>query len=231
MSTTENRAPPQAGALQAQHENRSQLSLLIDREEKRCPRIFNIFFIIIIPLLLLVCLAMFCGHFLALLESGNEKDTNNSLIVDWIGKNQKVELVASSVQGAYDGCFAAFLADAPSDLVNSTELLSFMNDCTSEGLAESKSILKEIQDDTIANLVSNDMSFDWIACSKGGTRDFTGVQGFFIFTEWLESFFALIDEYSDEEEAYALAVENASGTDSCAVNSAGGAVFWFTIMT
>jgi len=34
-----------------------------------------------------------------------------------------------------------------------------------------------------------------------------------------------------DEEAHMNALENASGSDECIVNTAGGAIFWFTIMT
>lgn len=214
---------------------KNKLSLLIDREEKRCPRLWNTVFVIIVPLLFLIGWAMLCGHFLAVVERDDEMKSNDSAILSFFIEDQKLQQSLDTVKNSYEECLTAFVDSSTSELVNSTELKSYMIECTAEGVSESQLLVNGISNSTAAGLFTGGMSFEWNTCTEKGNWGNSDEQGIFVFGEWKKSFFTLFEDYVstglDEGEAYLLATEKATGMDNCKVNSAGGAVFWFTIMT
>jgi len=216
------------------HGERSSFSLFIDQQEKKCPRFFNIFFTIIVPLILLTFLAMLCGHFLAKLERKEELKHNNNVLATKFREYHQTS--------ATDQCLDTFVRNATSEIVNSTKLMNFVRECKSNDVIPTNLTITHYREYiSIKNVsLSDGMHYFWNICtesgSKGSREDYeTEYQSTFIFTHWLESFESLASEYisdgASKEEASTRAIQNASGTDACVINSAGGSMFWFTIMT
>ena len=135
----------------------------IDRTEKRFPRLRNIVVVVVmVPLLLLICWAIFCGHFLAALESGEELKANNATLAENMKCMSNLEVIRDSVKNAYDSCFANFVEQAPSkEALNGKELLIFMEDCTSAGVSESDDLVEEKRVSSYRVTVMNKVSLNW----------------------------------------------------------------------
>ncbi len=211
----------------------------IDRTEKRFPRLWNIVVVVMVPLLLLIFWTIFCGHFLAVLESGEELKANNAALAENMKYMSNLEVIRDSVKNAYDSCFANFVEQAPSkEAMNGTELLIFMEDCTSAGVLESNDLVEEMQASSYRDTAMNKVSLNWNTFRKVHKRsDVNDLswQQYFFSEEWMNSFSSLMADYVAEGigkgEAAMLAIDKASGSSRSEVNTAGGALFWFTIMT
>lgn len=83
------------------------------------------------------------------------------------------------------------------------------------------------------DLIENDLSFNWNICSENEKDSYK--QGSFVLNKWYESYLSIVEKYDsegiDEHDASLRAADLADGGGGCIVNSAGGAMFWFTIMT
>lgn len=225
---------------------RGSISSYIDRSEKRCPRTWNIVTMIIIPLLFLICLSMLCGHFLAALESENEIDSLNSSMENFMSDTGGVSNAVEKVQSAYDKCLVQYIANNVGQPINGVEIINFMDECKASELEEVSAIVKEREDKTAGNLIQ-DMSFNWNRCFED-KEDLDGAKSYntqleqasHFFSSWFETFLSEYDNNDDEEQkvndeqmVYNAAINKANEATkhSCTVNSAGGAMFWFTIMT
>jgi len=59
------------------------------------PRLFSLAFGVVTPVLLLLCISLFFGYFLAILEGSQEKDTNNAIIGDRFELAQAAEFIGN----------------------------------------------------------------------------------------------------------------------------------------
>lgn len=210
------------------------------RAEKKCPRLYNIIFFIIIPMMLLICWCMLCGYFIARLEREAEMSENKISIREYEEELHNMDIAISTVQRSYDDCIEIFMKDSmdPSDLINGTELKMFMQNCTSVGVEESRGIMKkEVGDKEMDDLTANHLSFNWNTCSEDGDNIRSTDQGKFLYNKWNDSRREKYEEIlkrgeAANEDAYMLAIQNATiPEDLCKLNPAGGAIFWFTVMT
>lgn len=211
---------------------KSSLSEMIDRSEKRCPRVWNILFVVVFPLLLLIGWAILCGYILALMESGEELKRNDETVVKFLNDSLNLNDTLDELKNSYDTCLDAF--NSSSQQFNKTELISHMEKCTKDGVSRAEGKAKEIINKTGNELIATDMSFDWNTCSGGSYWESTEIQGLFVFNEWMQSYESLKENCTSQsmnDTCVANARKGASGVSKCRLNAAGGAVFWFTIMT
>lgn len=185
---------------------------------------------------------MFCGHFITVLESGEELNANNDAMLAHITYRNDLETIRDSTKNAYDECLKAFIAESESSSVealNGTEMMTFMEECTStsDEMSHSHNLVKDMTEASRNDLTNNVLSFNWNMCAGGvdSNYDFLTQQGEIFAAEWLDSLSSLKEDYITEgnttSKAEMVAAPNVDISDLCAVNSAGGALFWFTIMT
>ena len=101
---------------------RSRLSRLLNKTENKAPRLFNIIMIIIIPFIVLIFLAMICGHFLAVLESGNKLDTLHNKTKSFDTNSFNNSKLLQNVVDKYDECLDDYTNNCKDQLINGTEL-------------------------------------------------------------------------------------------------------------
>jgi len=220
------------------------------RAEKKCPRLYNIIFFVVVPLLLLICWCKLCGYFLARLEKEYELSENMKEIREYEEEHHSMNRAIGAVQKSYDECIDIFMNDSmmdpSSDLINGTELKVFVQNCTTIGVEESKNIIKkEVGDKEMVDLTSNHLSFNWNTCSEDGKNMRSYEQGKFLYEKWNENrnekykeIMELADNNNnndvdeDSEDAYLQAIQDTVIPEGlCKLNPAGGAIFWFTVMT
>lgn len=224
--------------------SRSKISWYIDRLEKKIPRIFNIFFKIVLPYLLLMCLAMILGHFLVVLEREGEIKDLQIKVGSYLRESQTIDRVATSIQESYDKCLEDFVKynSTKSDL---SDLTTTIQNCAKSGIQESQDLREEIHESNKESLIGSDISsdsdltFNWNICGDkngdGAERNFLQAKAFL--ENYAMDWFTFYDDSVNdtklsEAEAADFATENARVTQSlCKANSSSGAFFWFTIMT
>ncbi len=197
----------------------------------KVPRLYHILFGVVIPLLLLIAWAILCGHFLALLEMENERKSNNAVISKYVQESQVLSLPLA-IEQAYDFCIENFIKGTASELVDGTELEEFIETCTAPVLLKSEQDVENSKQTRLNTLYNSGLSFEWNKCTEENSSrgsDSKARQGEVVYDEWMNSYTKNLDE--DEYNATKTALGKASGSTKCRVNSAGGAMFWFTIMT
>lgn len=210
----------------------------IDQSEKRCPRMYNIIFMIIVPLFFLIALAMLFGHFLAKLESGNELDSIQSSMEDFVQGIGREQDLVKRVQGTYEKCVERYAANKNGEVLDGTNLIAFMTSCSVGGLDEAQEMI-DVQTNATAENNIMSMSFNWNRCyDNEDAKDFDNAPKFKsnheqaanFYEEWLETFLTTLGQNASD---YDTAVDAANDVtkESCKTNTAGGALFWFTIMT
>lgn len=216
----------------------------IDRTEKKCPRFWNIVVVIMTPILLLICWSMFCGYFIAVLESDAELKANDDAMLAHIKYHNDLGAIRDSVKNAYDGCLETFIAESPSvEALNSTALMAFMAECTStsDEMSHSNELVEDMREASFHDLTKKTLSFNWMKCTSSvgvnSNSDNTWQQQGHIFaSEWSNSSFSLAEGYTLEGNTtsrvpHMIPAPNVNMSDSCKVNTAGAGMFWFTIMT
>ncbi len=231
-------------ALNSLKSSRVTIASWVDRTQRRYPRLFNFFFMLVLPLVVLLCWSLFCGHFLAIMESEGELEANNRAIEGVVlynhhlfndRRNQRATGKERSME-----CLSQFIDLNPTpETINGTELKIFVKNCTASDEEES---LYLMQNET---LIEPHLAYDysymdaiqlhWNICPKDGPRPKLH-EGMLAFqNQWNASFAALYEAYTmegkDYDSAFKAAAAEAKGNDICRVNSAGGGLFWFTIMT
>jgi len=215
---------------------RSRASLFLDQQEKRCPRTFNIIFYVTVPLIILICLCMFCGHFLAVLEKDNELKTNDAFIAYHVREAKSFDEAIGAQQQVYDDCLDMFIDTNAEPTMDVTELKTFMAKCTEDVNSKTEEWKTRLKATREKELIDNILTFDWNTCSENGMPASHENQGHYSYNRWVESKKMIYAEHIKSEEiedseALELAIDNATSGDFCRTNSAGGAMFWFTIMT
>ncbi len=208
-----------------------ELPVIMSNLRMTYPRLFHTLLGVIFPLMLLICVAMLCGLFLAMVEREGELISNNASIASNFQQRHKVQQSVDTIRKTYDDCLLDFVDLNP---VDNSELKSFMDECTSAGVSESQQLVDDLNNETEKTL-EDALTFDWNVCSEDGTKVKAFEQWDYIYGEWMGSYTELyyrnLSEGLDESESFSRAIENATGTSKCKLHSAGGAVFWFTVMT
>eukprot|EP00554_Chaetoceros_debilis_P006072 CAMPEP_0194074738 /NCGR_PEP_ID=MMETSP0149-20130528/1828_1 /TAXON_ID=122233 /ORGANISM="Chaetoceros debilis, Strain MM31A-1" /LENGTH=466 /DNA_ID=CAMNT_0038755003 /DNA_START=81 /DNA_END=1478 /DNA_ORIENTATION=- len=237
MIDSNNRNEDGAGDYDNQDAGRSRMSIIIDKQEKNCPRTFNIVFFVTVPLMLLICLCMSCGHFLALLEKDSELKANDAILASYVkDRMQLFEEATEVTKRIYDDCIDIFIGDPVEQIKDAGELKDFMKKCTEITDLNSRVSSSDFAGEKRLDVISTRTSFNWNTCSRDGLPAPKKEQGQYLYDHWVESKQQLYAEYSqtdeiEDSEALELAIDNATAGDICKTNSAGGAMFWFTIMT
>eukprot|EP00559_Dactyliosolen_fragilissimus_P005819 CAMPEP_0184859392 /NCGR_PEP_ID=MMETSP0580-20130426/4389_1 /TAXON_ID=1118495 /ORGANISM="Dactyliosolen fragilissimus" /LENGTH=332 /DNA_ID=CAMNT_0027355997 /DNA_START=119 /DNA_END=1114 /DNA_ORIENTATION=+ len=202
--------------------------------ERKCPRIYNSIVKIFLPLLLLICLAFFCGHFLADLESDNEISSNNRKL-SLLYKTEFLKLgdIDDAIKNSYDSCITQYEETQQQQFVNITDLSIFLGTCTQASVNKTRSHVQDLRQESY-NRLYDSLNQNWIICQNSTTPRYA--QSEFITWKWFTSFYELRSYYVDEENlsieaASELAANEASGTDECKVHTAAGALVWFTIFS
>ena len=206
-----------------------ELSAIMSNLRMTYPRLFHTFLGIIFPLMLLICVAMLCGLFLAMVEREGEMISNNASIASNFQQRQRVQQSVDTIRKTYDDCLLAFVDLNP---VDNSQLMSYMDECTSAGVSESQQLVDDLNNET-EKILEDALTFDWNVCSEEGIE--ASEQWQFVYNEWMDSYTGLYNRYLseglDESESASRAMEDATGTSKCKIHSAGGAIFWFTMMT
>ena len=206
-----------------------ELSAIMSNLRMTYPRLFHTFLGIIFPLMLLICVAMLCGLFLAMVEREGEMISNNASIASNFQQRQRVQQSVDTIGKTYDDCLLAFVDLNP---VDNSQLMSYMDECTSAGVSESQQLVDDLNNET-EKILEDALTFDWNVCSEEGIE--ASEQWQFVYNEWMDSYTGLYNRYLseglDESESASRAMEDATGTSKCKIHSAGGAIFWFTMMT
>ena len=183
------------------------------------PRTYNCFTKIFLPLFVLIGIAFMGGYFLVLLEGEVEMTTNDELIASYAD-------------------FAVRISNDPV-LDNNTDIeLCVATIDTSDSI---DGIAEQLRD-CAAKFVGTDaevsaaVTFNWISCSRDGKPQQREEQVFVVLKAWMESYRDIVVEQMETEEAtfvqaHMSAIQSASGHDGCRINTAAGALFWFTVMT
>eukprot|EP01083_Nonionella_stella_P113349 334126_1 len=116
-----------------------------------------------------------------------------------------------------------------------TDLKIFMAKCTEDVNLKTEAWKTTFEVTREKELIDK-ITFDWNTCSENGMPASHEDQGHYSYKRWVESKTNLYaenikNEEIEESEALKLAIDNATAGDFCRTNSAGGAMFWFTIMT
>lgn len=213
---------------------RRTLPPIINRLQMRWPRTFSFFFVILLPLVLLILWAMFCGHFLALLERDSELVANNAFIASrykefWKSRQEVVEVT----QDKYEECIDRYLDAVTTRTSGPLELKTYLRNCTSGGFLE----LDEIAKEGIMTVSDKDnVLLNWNTCAEDGVMKMFYEQVDYVVHQWLISFKSdyeknIRNNELDHQAALSQASESATGTDSCKLHSAGGSIFWLIFMT
>lgn len=217
---------------------RHEFASFVDRQEKNCPRTFNLLFFVFIPIVLLIFWCMFCGHFLAVLEHNNEMKDNSDAISAFVKEYESTRQKLELIKELYNDCHDQYIRSSPpSDLSN---LKSFMATCSEGSTTE---FLLTFEQEKLDLLKSEGLSFNWNTCNKEKKSAPYEVQAKYLISVWNETAEDVLTEYKAStpvedqiyDEMYAL-VDEAYETssipdDACFVNSSGGSIFWFTVMT
>lgn len=210
---------------------RSRMSFFLDQTEKKYPRVFNVVTVIIIPLIVLILIATFCGHFLALLESEQEIDSIHSSIASFVDETDNVEDAVDIIEKTYENCLDTFIKEHIDKHFQVEDLREYINMCTSDGREKARSLVQKQKNMARKDLIG-DVELHWNRCflvEEDGTKNKLNEQHSNLVNNWLEVFNSSLDNNSTHEGAINNAKEHIS--HNCKVNSAGGAMFWFTIMT
>jgi len=227
-------------ALELTDKGRTDISQFIDRQEKNCPRIFNVLFFVLIPILLLLCWCIFCGSLLARLEQEAEMVSNDTIIAKHFHEWQSMNEHLSMLFNAVDDCVDQYIQKS-SNPPNLIDLKTFMIKCRSDSVGE---ITGKIYDEKYSLLLKDEeLSFNWNTCSMDKTNTTSlspREQGKHVLSRWNATANDLFESYNSTEsnrteiESVSLAsiIDNAGvPRESCSTNYSGGSIFWFTVMT
>jgi hypothetical protein len=206
----------------------------LSRCAARYPRTYHVTFRIVLPLFFLIGLAFFCGYFLALFESDAEKDGNDALLAGVVDEAVKIGRLVELATTAPSECLQAYYREGgDNSTTNETaKLTKFMADCGGTISSELSGLVEEFRAKLTLEAYSS-LTFDWISCRDGLKRNADrGEQAQQVIDRWIERYNASLATYRaeglTEDEARERALAEASGHDSCEVNAAAGALFWFT---
>ncbi len=235
--------------MQRQDSRIVKLSKTFSRRRQMHPRIFHLTLGVMIPLMLLLAWGMLCGHILVLYESRPELESNDKALANFFTAN----ITASNFgfgQNSFDECWSTTVEQpTATESFNMTDLKVAIDSCLAENnaITQDRRAIEDLERD-----LKEELTFEWNQCKPSDNvtatgRNFSGTshdQSDFVLSEWGKSFNELKNEMLKSLEANktmssrekiknatSYAIENASGMKNCKIHSAGGAIFWFTVMT
>lgn len=217
------------------------------RLASRFPRLYYFTTQLVLPLLILIGMAFLFGWGLATLESKGEIEANDDafqgVLTDYIKYLDERYAIHDTVQSAPEQCLVTYDGNATVEELTSTpEREGIMQDlllCATDKASESFPI-KEFFEFFLES--EPELSFNWIDCQRAvidANDDPEGAKSDHLqqYVQYLMDYFVDIDyqvstiDTGNNTEDVRLALELASGAQSCVAHVAGGALFWFTIMT
>ena len=179
------------------------------------PRLYNIATKVVGPLLFLILLSYLCGFLLADAEAQGEKDANDAAYAGAYTEYANALMLSEGGFNAADKCI---------DLVNLTQTNTTKVRVDFRACM-ARPAITDAQNELLAKVngtVDRGSTFDWIRCSPGGDPR----QGVAKPTQ-------LSHTWAQWQASYAAtgALDNATGMGNCHINTAGGSMFWFTVMT
>ena len=154
-----------------------------------------------------------------------------------------VEHIVHSVENEYQRCLNVYVSSSSSSsspLSSGTnhDLLTFMEECTKEERIQTEKAMEKMRQEVYGDVIKNKLTSDWITCPSNEPTDtsYAKEQTSPFFENWIASYHeyrsVYIGEGMSEYDANVKARMNANGSsDRCVVNTVGGAIYWFTIMT
>ena len=198
---------------------------------------------ILIPLLCLIGLCFLFGYGLASLEAPLEIQGNNEIMVSVNDKITRINNLSASLDNGYQSCLEQFQQQALVLSLTTNDLLVFMDECMStvkeEVQIDKENLFDEIK---VQEAIENGFTFNWNICHEKSIdgRPYKDEQGLKFMDTWFQSYDMLYNEILvneegtllTESEAQSIAMSQADGSNNqCVVNTVGGAIYWFTIMT
>jgi len=202
---------------------------------QRVPRFYFLLFKVWVPLLLMICYAIFCGHFLAVLESKPEKESNDEVLRNYIEKDFKLKLVLPNVKNSYDSCLEQYESNQNQESLNFTDLKTFLQNCTRYALSDSQKIVSEFQTDVYMDTIDS-LTYDWNVCSENKLHMTAPEQAIYSMETFAQQLQESVQKNTDQygplsTSAAASLLQENSISPHCKVNSSAGALFWYTVMT
>jgi hypothetical protein len=226
-----------------------QVSLL-RRIASTFPRLYFFLTQLVLPLLILIGMASLFGWGLATIESSGEIADNDAALNGVFGSYAAYvldrEYIHKTIEEVGQDCLLSYYENSTVTdevIANQTEVLKFLFSC-----AESLAMERFPIDDLARYFLrySAELSFDWISCGRyvNETYNFTKVpqlvdkplahqqQYIHYVLAYRSDFLRLLNatkSTGNETNDVLLALESATGSQTCEVNVAGGALFWFTL--
>jgi len=179
------------------------------------PTTYDIIFGICFPLVLMIAVACFFGYFIALSEGPTEQKSNKEEIIHAVDEYYNGVAVIPRVTLAYETCLTKYSSEEN----NAMNLTDFIKNCTSSDIEKASDAVTDYFDIIIHSRIIG-LTEDWSKCN---------------YTKRLLSYTAIRGKYFYEGDDLAASQEyakvEANIDDECSVNAAGGAWFWFTVMT
>jgi len=220
------------------------------------PRCFNLFVYVIFPILLLVAMCFLCGFILAMVEKDTEIKSND-LILQVIFSQEVLEggqniVVSRAYQKVASMCIDKYssektlLGNSTDFNYNGTEMKEAVESCMRVASREFNFIKSPFEELLSVDNSPDSLTFNWIRCPLEDDQK-EGLSPFQYSKKSVIDSFNTTFNKKDEEFKQAFAdgskrgakyrkeflteIKNLSGHDHCNINTSGGAIFWFSVMT
>eukprot|EP00978_Attheya_sp_CCMP212_P023061 scaffold69809_cov42-Attheya_sp.AAC.2 len=218
---------------QSKHEGGSEKEHVkmsfLDQLESRFPRWYHIALDVLLPLGFLIAVAFMCGYIVALLELDGEKINNNLALASNQHLQELLKGLVDAAESAPVDCLDSYITSG-GDVSNVLQLRQSLQECGSQ-LQVLGQPTTDVYEELAIELGSGyygSMSVNWMICDNLKGREGAD-QVAYMAEVWTESYETILQENQDMSREEAMA--QATGTNSCKVHTAAGALFWFTIMT
>jgi len=222
------------------------------------PRTHNLVVYVVVPMILLNLICFLCGHLLARAEKPIEIEANDAYLrhifsQDVLETSDRV-VATKSFQSLTSRCISLYTSsrldspNATSFVINNTnDMEMFINDCIKEN-GHTIDTFHDPVDRILKDESTGSLTYNWIACpiddehlEKQTSLDIrskhSAVIAFNKSYSKMHEEVSLIYEHAGDMGSgnfvndFMRRIETISGHDHCYINNAGGAFFWFTIMT
>lgn len=220
------------------------------------PRIYYLSVYVVFPLFFLIAICFICGYFLTLLEKEAEVIANDSylrkIFIDDVREGGFQHNIIKGVQTATSVCinkytnYTSISINSTTFSYNDTEIDDFMRECMGSA-AFAQTLIDDPKQSLLGHTaeVPDSLSFHWMRCPLEDDRRKGLTQMQYSAQSVLDSFNASFMKREEEFErqirekgpskkamdAFIGEIGKISGHEHCHLHTAGGALFWFTVMT
>lgn len=215
----------------------------------RFPRMYYFTLRVVLPCWLLVGLTLLFGHIVALNETDGEQTVNDQILANAVISNFTYKEYADEARDetlhAPTDCLDRYVQDVQDQIYNITDLSLYLSSCAEEKAQAAypppeyfDHVLQWNGYDTDGTGVDA-LTFDWTTCPReeeGAPNDKFAAQFLYVRDAWMKSFESFVAEYKEmggtiDKNTYSMLANRATGHGECDVHSAGGAIYWITVMT